>query len=123
MPDIGQLKRSFSYAFKGITRVAREEQNFRFQLVAAVGVIAFMFFLGLHPVEMALITLAIVLVLVLELVNSIFERMVDLLKPRIHDYVKDIKDIMAGTVLVASLGAVLIGALIFWPYLSRWLNS
>jgi diacylglycerol kinase len=58
-------------------------------------------------------------VLVLELMNSIFERMVDILKPRIHHYVEDIKDIMAGTVLVASLGSALIGLLIFWPYIVR----
>jgi diacylglycerol kinase len=99
--------------------VAREEQNFRIQLVLAAGVVVLMFVLGLRAPEKALLTLAMVVVLVLELVNSIFERMVDILKPRIHHYVEDIKDIMAGTVLVASAGAVLIGVLIFWPYLER----
>ena len=116
MLDIRNLGKSFSYAIKGIVRVAKEEQNFRIQLVVAVIVVAFMFAFNLRTPEKALLTMAIVLVLVLELLNSIFERMVDILKPRIHHYVEDIKDIMAGTVLVASVGALLIGCLIFWPY-------
>jgi diacylglycerol kinase len=116
MFDLTKLSKSFKYALKGLLVVAREEQNFRLQLLAGATVVAAMFILDLRPTEKALLTLAIVLVLVLELVNSIFERMVDILKPRIHHYVEDIKDIMAGTVLVASFGAFLIGVLIFWPY-------
>lgn len=111
-----QLGKSFKYALKGLSRVAAEEQNFRIQLIVAAAVVGGMFIFDLTFGERALLTLAIVLVLVLELLNSIFERMVDILKPRIHHYVEDIKDIMAGTVLVASVGAVIIGYLIFWPY-------
>lgn len=117
MVRIRQLKRSFSHAFKGLYRVASTEQNFRIQLVVAAAVVVLMFVLGLSTLEMALLTLAIMLVLVLELMNSIFERMADMLKPRIHHYVRDVKDIMAGTVLIAAVGAFLIGLLIFWPYL------
>lgn len=118
MIDFRKLKKSFTYAAKGIRIVFREEQSFRAQVIVGAAVIALMFIFGLSSAEKALITLAIVFVLVLELMNSIFERMVDMMKPRIHHYVEDIKDIMAGSVLVASLGALLIGALIFWPYLS-----
>lgn len=119
MFSLTQVAKSFRYAAKGIVTVAKEEQSFRIQLVAAAVVVVLMFALGLKVSEKALLTMAVVLVLVLELVNSIFERMVDILKPRIHHYVEDIKDIMAGTVLVASLGALLIGLLIFWPYVVR----
>ncbi len=116
MASLRKLFKSFRYAAKGITTVVREEQNFRLQLLAALVVIALMLVLDLRVLEMAMLTLAMVIVLVLELMNSIFERMVDILKPRIHHYVEEIKDIMAGTVLVASLGALIIGVLIFWPY-------
>ncbi len=123
MLDVRNLGKSFTYALKGIRRVAKEEQNFRIQLVVAVIVVVFMFAFDLRTPEKALLTMAIVLVLVLELLNSIFERMVDILKPRIHHYVEDIKDIMAGTVLVASVGALLIGCLIFWPYFVKLVIS
>jgi len=119
MLDFKKFGKSLKYAAKGIAVVAREEQSFRLQLAGAVVVTILMFALDVRTPEKALLTLAMVLVLVLELVNSIFERMVDILKPRIHHYVEDIKDIMAGTVLVASVGAMLIGVLIFWPYFVR----
>src|SRR5687768_2386710 len=119
MLDFKKFGKSLKYAAKGIAVVAREEQSFRLQLAGAVVVTVLMFALDVRTPAKALLTLAMVLVLVLELVNSIFERMVDILKPRIHHYVEDIKDIMAGTVLVASVGAMLIGVLIFWPYFVR----
>lgn len=118
MLEIAKLRKSFSYAAKGVMLVAREEQNFRVQLLIGVAVVVLMFLMGVRTSEKALLTLAIVLVLVLELVNSIFERLVDMMKPRLHHYVEDIKDIMAGTVLVASIGSFLIGVLIFWPYVA-----
>lgn len=123
MFDLKKFAKSLSYAAKGITVVAKEEQSFRIQLFATAVVVGLMFGLGLRVSEKALLTLAIVFVLVLELVNSIFERMVDILKPRIHHYVEDIKDIMAGTVLIASVGALLIGVLIFWPYFVRLITG
>lgn len=117
--SLSRIAKSFSYAAKGIVTVAKEEQSFRIQLAVGALVVVAMFAFGLRVPEKALLTMAIVLVLVLELMNSIFERMVDILKPRIHHYVEDIKDIMAGTVLVASLGSALIGLLIFWPHIVR----
>ena len=58
-------------------------------------------------------------VLVLELLNSMIERLVDLVKPRMHGYVHDIKDLMAATVLLASLFAFAVVSLIVWPHLSQ----
>lgn len=117
MYDHQKMLRSLRYAAKGVRVVFREEHSFRVQVGVAAIVLAAMFLLGLRTPEKALLTLAMTFVLVLELMNSIFERMVDLLKPRVHHYVEDIKDIMAGSVLVASIGAVIIGVMIFLPYL------
>jgi len=116
MIDLKSFGKSLAYAAKGVLRVARTEQNFRIECIMAMIVIAAMYLLGLRGTEKAILTLAIALVLVLELMNSIFERLVDLLKPRIHYYVEEIKDIMAGSVLIAAAGAAAIGIFIFWPY-------
>lgn len=67
-----RLKNSFKYAFQGIARAAREGQNFRIMLVAGFAVSVLMFALGVPGPEKAVLTLAIALVLVLELMNSIF---------------------------------------------------
>ncbi len=55
----------------------------------------------------------------LEITNSAVERITDVLKPRINGYVKEIKDIMAAGVMMASIIAVVIGIFIFWPYLIK----
>jgi diacylglycerol kinase len=67
--------------------------------------------------------LVVIIVLVLELINSVFERVIDILKPRMHPYVETIKDIMAAVVLISSIGAVLIGVLILGPYVGTMLNG
>ncbi|MFH1047758.1 MAG: diacylglycerol kinase [Patescibacteria group bacterium] len=118
MFSLKRLFNSFSYASTGLKRVFIEEQNFRLQALAAFLVICAMFVFDLSWLERSVLTLAMALVLVLELMNSIFERIVDLLKPRVHLHVKEIKDVMAGTVLVAATAAILIGLMILGPYLS-----
>ena len=69
---------------------------------------------------MILVLLMVVAVLVMEILNTVFEYFADMLKPRIHHYVHLIKDIMAGAVLITSLGAFFIGLIIFLPYLLEW---
>jgi undecaprenol kinase/diacylglycerol kinase (ATP) len=116
MLNLKRLKNSFKFAFQGLFRVIKEGQNFRIMLLVALVVVVLMFNYETHRLEKAVLTLAIALVLVLELMNSIFERVVDLLKPRMHLQVKEIKDIMAGGVLVASIGAALVGLIVLGPY-------
>ena len=119
MINLKTVSRSFRHAFQGAVRVAKEEHNFRVELVAAALIVVLMFVFDLQTVERAILSLVIVLVLVLELVNSVFERMADMLKPRFHGLVGDVKDIMAATVLVSAVGAAVIGLLIFWPHIVK----
>ncbi|MFH2063121.1 MAG: diacylglycerol kinase [bacterium] len=112
-----QFRVSLSYAWDGLRRVFGEEQNFRVQSVVGLLVILVMFLLEVSSMEKAILTLAVAFILVLELMNSIFERVTDLLKPRVHMRVKDVKDIMAGTVLLASVAASLVGLFILGPHI------
>jgi len=113
--DVKKLVRSFGNAARGIKFVA-EEQNFRIQAVITVIVALFVLFFRLKALETSILIMAIALVLTLEIINSIFERIVDVLEPRSHPHAKVIKDMMASAVLVASCGAVLIGIVIFGSY-------
>jgi diacylglycerol kinase len=110
-----QFIRSLKYAFNGLFYIWHE-QNFRIQFFISLLVIFLMFYFGLGRLEKVAIFFAIFSVLILESLNTIFERLSDILKPRLHEYVHIIKDIMAAVVLLASFGAVIIGLLIFWPY-------
>lgn len=117
MLRIKRLYKSFSYAVRGLRKTFKEEQNLRVQSMVGAAVIFLSIVLGLNRIEFSIIIFLVVLVLLMELANSAVERIADLLKPRIDTYVKEIKDIMAAAVLLASAMSVLIGTLIFWPYI------
>lgn len=114
---VHEFQKSMSYAWKGIVFVFRNEQNFRIQLFVAILVLSATFFFGLKRSEIVVILLLICLILVLEMLNSALERFADVLKPRLHEQIRVVKNITAAIVLVASVGALVIGTIIFYPYL------
>jgi diacylglycerol kinase len=115
MKALRSLARSFGHAFRGIALAIRTERSFRLQVIAAILVILAIFILPLDLWERSILLLVTMFVLVLELLNSSLERLVDLAKPRLHAYAGDIKDLMAGSVLVAALFALVLGLLILGP--------
>lgn len=115
------LKKSFHYAWKGICYTFRHEQNFRIQLAISLIVVILMKFFSIKQWEAVALIFVIAAVLVLEIFNTVLERFIDVLKPRLHYDSKIIKDMMAAAVLISSIGAFLVGAIIFSPYLSTLL--
>ena len=113
---IKRLFLSFRDAGRGVKAVFLSEQNFRLQVLVSALVGWASYFFPLSKVERIVIILLIFLVLVLELLNSAVERLVDIFKPRLFQQVEVIKDIMAAVVLSASLSAIIIGVMVFWPY-------
>lgn len=113
------LIRSLVHALRGILYTLRNERNFQVEMLAAGVVFLLMLWLPLSRFEQALLILAIVFVLALELLNTAVERVMDILKPRVHPYARVVKDVTAGAVFVVSLGALVLGAIIFLPYLFR----
>jgi len=116
MNNIKKLFRSFGHAFRGLKYMLRNEQNFQLEVLIGFFVMMLMFVFDIRGVEKVALFLVIFSVLAMEIINTIFERVVDILKPRVHPYAQLIKDIMAAAVLIASIGAVVIGFIIFYPY-------
>lgn len=112
------LFRSFAHALRGLRYAFHRERSFRVQLLAGIVVLFLMGVLPLTGWERVILLAIIMFVLVLELLNTSIEHMVDLVKPRLNEYVGEVKDLMAGAVLLASVFAVIIGAVIFWPHLA-----
>lgn len=110
------LFRSFAHAARGLVTVFRSEQNFRIQLSVALFVFIAMFALKTTRAEKVALVVVAAGVLVLELLNSVLERFIDLVKPRLHDYAREIKDLMAAAVLLTSIVSVIVGVLILYPY-------
>jgi len=117
MINFRRLFKSFQYALKGLIKTYKEEQNLKVQTFIGIVVLITAWSYRISHFEWCLLILAISLVLIMELVNSAVERVTDVLKPRINTYVKEIKDIMAAAVMLSSFTAIIIGLIIFIPYL------
>lgn len=117
-----KLKRSLKYAFRGLRMIFKEEQSFRVQLTVGLIMIIMACYFPLMNWERVALIMMITLVLILEVINSMFEKMVDILKPRVHHYVESIKDMMAGAVLLASLASIIVGILILLPHFLNFLD-
>ncbi|MFA5185892.1 MAG: diacylglycerol kinase [Patescibacteria group bacterium] len=114
---------SFSHAWRGLRLAFSTERSFRIQVAVALVVILLVSLMPFSPWERVILLVATSAVLVLELLNSTVERLVDLFKPRLHPYVRDVKDLMAGAVLVASIFALIVGLMVMWPYLGMVLGT
>lgn len=109
--------RTFRYAMDGLRHVFLHERNFRIHTVAAIVAVVLAALLKVSAVQWLFVITAIASVLALEIVNTVFERVVDMFQPRIHHYSKVIKDLLAAAVLIAALSALTVGLIIFIPLL------
>ncbi|MCL5004869.1 MAG: diacylglycerol kinase family protein [Patescibacteria group bacterium] len=112
-----KLRDSLKYAVNGLKETLIFERNFKIMLFFALLAVFLMFYFPTSRTEKAVITTAIFAVLTLELINIAIERLLDFLQPEYSDKVRIIKDLMAAIVLLASLGAMVIGLIVFWPHI------
>jgi diacylglycerol kinase len=113
---MAKFRQSIKHALRGLAYVTRHERNFQIELVLAVFVLALIFIFKVKGWEAVILLLMIMWVFISELTNTVMERVVDILKPRIHPYARLIKDIMAAVVLISCVAALAIGIIIFRPY-------
>lgn len=122
--NVNRFARSLKDAWRGVKFVFKHEQNFRIQVFSALCVVGVGWYFHLSKPEWILVIFLILSVITLEFLNSAVEKFSDILKPRLDYQVEVVKDIMAGVVFLTSLGAIIIGAIIFWPHLvvlfARW---
>jgi len=111
------LFKSFKFAFEGLNTAIQKGRNFKIQLTFATAAVILGFILKLKSFEWLDLILVIVSVLILELLNTAIESIVDIVSPQIQEKAKIAKDVAAATVLIASIGSVIIGAILFIPKL------
>jgi diacylglycerol kinase (ATP) len=109
--------RSFYHAFAGIRKFVVSEHNALIHLGATVAVIIGAFLFRVSATEAIEITLAVGLVWVAEMFNTCIEKLTDLVTREKNPAIGLIKDIAAGSVLVASAMALVTGLFIFIPKL------
>ena len=118
----GMSMKSFAYALIGIGSAVKSERNMRIHLVAAIAAVLLGAWLGLDGREWAAIVICCALVMSLECLNTAVEAVVDLASPDIHPLAKKAKDCAAGAVLLAAIGAAIVGCIIFVPKLAAFLS-
>ena len=107
---------SFKYAWAGISYAFTTQRNFRVHTGLGIVAMILCWALNVSTVEIAVVCLTIGAVLVMEILNTALESLVDLtVGQTYHELAKVAKDCAAGAVLMAAIVALLIAALIFIP--------
>src|SRR3989344_487184 len=112
---MSKIWRSFKYALSGVSLAWKEEANFKIEVSVAVLAIVLGLFFGISRLEWVIILLTIFIVLSVETLNTALEELCDRLEPEHDPRVGKIKDLAAAAVLITSIGAFLVGLLIFFP--------
>lgn len=117
-----KLAASFGYAVEGIWYALKYNQNLRIHFFIAILVILASLYFKVNPFEMGILGIMILLVIASEMINTAIEEMADLITKEHKEEAKIAKDVAAGMVLVTALGSVIVGILIFLPYILKLLR-
>jgi diacylglycerol kinase (ATP) len=113
----GRLK-SMVFALKGAYKLVTTEHSVMVQFSIGIIITIAGFYFEITKTEWLLQTLAIGLVLSIEGINTAVEKIADFIHPEFHERIGFIKDIAAGAVFFAAMTAIVIGAIIYVPYVT-----
>jgi len=97
----------------------RYQHNAWIHAVATVAVLLAGWFFRISSGDWCWIILAISIVWTAEALNTAFEFLADAASPEFHPLVRNAKDVAAGAVLITAVAAVIIGSIVFWPYVRK----
>jgi diacylglycerol kinase (ATP) len=100
------------YSMAGFAAAFKYEDAFRQEVILAAVMIPLSFFLPVSSVGRALMIAAVLLVLIIELLNSALEASVDRVSIERHPLAKRAKDIGSAAVFVALLNVVMVWSLV-----------
>jgi undecaprenol kinase len=107
----------FKNSFYGIWQSIRQEKSVRVHFFVAMLVIAASLFFKVTQTEWLILILTITLVICLEMVNTLAEELCDLYSLDHNLHIRKIKDIAAGSVMLATIASIIIGLIIFLKYI------
>lgn len=113
--SIGDRILSFGFAIQGLITFFKTQHNAWIHLLATIVVIIGGFVLKVNHNEWCWLIVSIIFVFMAEMFNTAIEFLTDLVSPQFHPLAEKVKDVAAGAVLIAAIGAVVIGLIIFIP--------
>jgi diacylglycerol kinase (ATP) len=117
---LGRIGRAFIYSMHGLKAAWQHEHAFRQELMLAAVLLPVAIFAPVTSLERALLFCAMLFVLVVELLNSSIEAVVDRFGNEIHELAKRAKDIGSAAVFLADMIFLIIWGVILWPVVRAW---
>lgn len=109
-----RLLDSFGFAINGLLYCLKTQRNMQIHAAAALLVVGISLFARISRMDVIMLTFAISLVFICEMINTAIEKSIDLVTDKYHPLAKVAKDVAAGAVFVAAANAVIIGYLVFF---------
>ena len=110
-----RLINALGYSREGLLAAWRNEAAFRQEILLAAIALPLAFYLGKSGVERALMIASVVLILIVEILNSAVEAVVDKASPEKSELAKRAKDMGSAAVLLALVNAAAVWACLLWP--------
>ncbi len=107
------------YALKGAVTLLKTEASIQVQAFIAILMTIIGFYFDITATEWIIQTIAIGLIMSLEGMNTAAEAIADFIHPEFHEKIGHIKDIAAGAVFITAITAVIVGCIIYIPYIQR----
>jgi len=114
---------SANYAIEGILHAVKTQRHLRYHFCTALLILLLSLIFGISQSEFIAIAIVVMIVLGVEMLNTAVEATVDILFKEYDARAKIIKDIAAGAVLTVSVGAAVVGYIIFLPYVTDVFSS
>ena len=109
-----------SFSFVGLRTAWRDEAAFRQEALLCVVLVPTAFWLGRTAVERSLLIGSCLLVLIVELLNSAIEWVIDYLRPEQHPLAKRIKDMASAAVFLSYINCIAVWVILLWPDNGVW---
>jgi diacylglycerol kinase (ATP) len=120
---LARVGRAFIYSIQGLKAAWVHEHAFRQELMVAAVLVPVAVLAPVGALERALLLCSMLLVLVVELLNSALEACVDRSGPEIHELAGRAKDIGSAAVFLADVIFLILWATILWPVVRAWLRA
>jgi diacylglycerol kinase (ATP) len=111
---------SIRYGVDGFSAAFRHEPSFREDLLFALMLTPVAVILPVNAVSTAVMIGSLFLIIIVELLNSAIEWVIDYLRPEVHPLAKRIKDMASAAVFLAYIHCIVTWTILLWPSNAVW---
>lgn len=111
---------SVRYAIEGFMAALKHEPSFREDFLFVILLVPLAIILPVNAVSTALMIASLLLIMIVELLNSAIEWTIDYLRPEIHPLAKRVKDMASAAVFVSYLNCIIVWVVLLWPSNGFW---